>query len=102
MENPTRQVKRLLLRFPDDIILSNEKFSPDSKEGMIECEFIPIKSVWNAPNKVKYDIVENMVQWRVSVFEPVPRVVHKVTAPTSQNAAYDKLAKRLQGVSLNP
>ena len=99
LADPKRQKKQFLLRFPEDMVLSNKHYSPDSQEGgEIEMEIIYIQTSWTVPesNPVQtYPMLEAVVQWKVSIAEAEPRVV-KTTTTTTSNKHAAKLAHRLQ------
>jgi hypothetical protein len=105
MGDPDRQKKHFLLRFPDDMILSNKHYSPNSQEeaGEIEMEIVYIETSWTVPEsnpEKKYAMFESVVQWKVSIAEAEPRVV-KNTNKAGSNKHAEKLAQRLQGMNVD-
>jgi hypothetical protein len=105
LSDPERQKKHILLRFPEDMILTNKHYSPDSQEGgdNIEMEIVYIETTWTVPesNPVKtYPMLESVVQWKVSIVEDEPRIVKK-TDKTGANPRAAKLAQRLQGMNVS-
>jgi hypothetical protein len=89
-----RQVKRLLLTFPSGTVLSNHIYSPNSVNGEIEVEAVPVTNVFMNSNKESVTTQFCPIYWNVST--GVPRVVVSASSKASE-----KLTARLQGVQLS-
>jgi hypothetical protein len=91
----TLQKKYLLLRFPEDVVLSNQHYSPKSENGEIACNIIPLAITF----RVQQDAPDMMVstttvQWKVSIEEAEQRRVTR-HVPQNQNKALAQLTKQL-------
>lgn len=97
LKDERRQTKRLLLRFPQDMELSNNVYSPQSSDdGEIEIETLPFKSEFEAGGH-KVTTVTVRISWKVSIVEEEKRVVK---SSTDSNKAAAKLTERLSGMEL--
>jgi hypothetical protein len=96
LKNKDRQTKRLKLRFPSEVQLSNSSYSPKSTDGEIECEFVPVRSefVLNGRN---YITTGARVSWKESVVETDKR---EVAASKETNRAAAKLSEKLASMRM--
>jgi hypothetical protein len=102
LASPDRQKKCFLLRVPDEMILSNKHYSPESQENEIENDIVFIETGWDVPlsNPPKnYPMLAAWVLWKVSIVEVQPRIVKNESSANPQAA---KLAKRLSGMNVAP
>ena len=93
-----RQVKSLLLRFPEGYELTTEYTSKDSSAyGDISLEITPIQSEYQMGGR-KLQMTDVFVQWTVHKLEDVPRIAVRVIEPVMDDAA-TQLAARLSGMN---
>jgi hypothetical protein len=80
LNDESRQTKFILLRFPENIELSNQHYSADNEtdSGEIESKIIPIQSTFNFHGRT-YGKTFASIIWRVSIVENKKR---DVRAPT--------------------
>ena len=103
LTDPDRQKLDIVLRFPDDMKLTNKHYSPDSQEedDNIDDELVFIETVWEVPNTgpvKKHNMIEAKVEWKVSIIEAEPRRV--ATKDTAAKLRAAKVALRLEGMNI--
>ena len=90
LDDDARMIKRLVLRFPEYIILSAHQYTDST--GNLSCELIPCQSefFWQETTISRtYDYI----YWKVAIQEEEPRVVKRPVGDESEGVA--KLAARL-------
>jgi hypothetical protein len=97
LSDESRQKKKILLRFPAGIELSNQHYSPDGINGEIEMEMVPFDADVTVGNKT-FAMTVASVYWKVSQVEAQPRRV-EYSKDKAKKAA-DKLASKLQGMGI--
>jgi hypothetical protein len=86
LQNRDRQTKYLLLRFPDNLKLSNLHFSPNSTDGNIEIDVVPLKNTVDIPGNEMQAAFATVV-WKVTVLEDEQRVVRLAANAAQTNGA---------------
>jgi hypothetical protein len=72
----SRRERLVLLQFPDDLELSNKPFSPDSTDGEIDFDLLPITI--NVPvGEKELPMTITRISWKVSVAEKEARAAKK-------------------------
>ena len=90
LDDDARMTKRLVLRFPEYIILSAHQYTDST--GNLSCELIPCQSefFWQERTITQ---VHDYILWKVAIQEEEPRVVKCPVADESEGVA--KLAAHL-------
>lgn len=89
------KTKKLLLKFEDNVILSNDSFLPDSINGKVDYTMLPVESSFQFGANKAYGITTTCVSWRLTTVEGTKRVLEVPRVVT----AADKLAARLARMS---
>lgn len=97
IKHKKQQTKRLLLRFPRGIELTNHQYSPKSVDGEIESEFVPYHSEFELAG-AKYKTSAARVSWKVAIIESEKR---EISAADDTNRAAAKLAAKLRSMHLS-
>jgi len=96
LENKDRNVKKVTLAFPEHIVLTNEIFYPESRNGELEGELLPYqKEVYEIEDMI---ISKSIIVWKVTIVEEEPRRYDQ--ANESAKKAIDKLTERLKGTKI--
>jgi hypothetical protein len=94
--NSDRLIKKLLLRFPSEMELSNQIYSPSSGRE-IESEVVPYETTAILNGKT-FPMTIARIIWKVSIVEVEDRVVQSIAG---KNKVADKLAQRLASMLLS-
>lgn len=97
-DDEDRQVKKLLLRFPDDIVLADRFYFEDgSPDGELHVDVVQYDSthIWNG---ITFPNTKYIVYWKVAIKEDSDRVVKKsISVPKTK--AETLLEERLRSMS---
>jgi hypothetical protein len=91
-----RQIRQLILRFPDSVILSNRHYSPLSTYNDLEFEVVPFTSKFVLLGK-EFTTTVATILWKIAVFEGKKRVV--IAQGDKGKKGEAKLAQRFAGMS---
>jgi hypothetical protein len=94
LKDERSQTRRLLLRFPENLELTNSVFSPKSLDGEIELEVVPFKSDFSIGAK-KFTTTGARVSWKIAVIGAEKR---ETKAPG--NKGETKLLEKLTSMSI--
>jgi hypothetical protein len=98
IKHKKQQTKRLLLRFPRGIELTNHQYSPKYVNGeILESEFVPYHSEFELAG-AKYKTSAAWVSWKVAIVESEKR---EISAADDTNRATAKLAAKLRSMHLS-
>jgi hypothetical protein len=92
-----RQIRSLLLRFPENTILSNRHYSPKTTDNDLEFEVVPFQTTFVLLGKQFTTTVATIV-WKIAVFEEKRRVVVAQSSKGKKGEA--KLASRFASMSV--
>jgi len=95
-ENRERNVKKVTLAFPEHIVLTNEIFYPESRNGELEGELLPYQKEVDEIEGMT--ISKSIIVWKVTIVEEEPRRYDQ--ANESAKKAIDKLTKKLKGTRI--
>lgn len=90
----SRRERLVLLEFPENLELSNKPFSPDSTDGEIDFDLLPI-TIHVPVGEKELPMTITRISWKVSVAEMEPRAAKK-EAPEEQ--AQTKGAAKLANI----
>lgn len=89
------KTKKLLLRFDEDVVLTNECFSPGTMNNVVDFAMLPVETSFVFTATKTYGITTTCLSWMVATVEEKQRVVATPRVAT----ATDKLAARLARMS---
>ena len=86
------QFRHLVLRFPEEVVLTNAIYSPDSKQLTKTIMYAPGKIVMGGET---FMVATGFAHWRVSIEEKKSRTVKKKTAKkkTAEEKFVEQFAK---------
>jgi hypothetical protein len=96
LDDEDRQTKLLLLRFPENIALSNNHYSPTAIDFELDSEVVPFESSFKVANK-QFKTTTTAIYWKIAIIEEKKRVVKAIDDKGKKGEA--KLAQRFASMS---
>lgn len=96
-----RQSKKLLLRFPDDLVLSAAHYhAKDAPEGELNCDMIDHDAGFTWNGRVFVNMLYT-VQWKVSILEDAKRILAQARISTKTKGALKLEERLMKSMNLN-